>query len=390
MMNLKRVVLNFSLLASALTLSVNAMAEDFVQVTESKGSLSKLIRSNDHQFWASMRESQYQSIMRKYLNFQGVIAGDPHFGNFSVLPLEDQSGKESLQWANIDFDDAGIGPFALDFVRSVVAAQAIELDQKSSKDKFADIGDMTAAYASGLNGIALQKPAEIAKTIDDGVEKYEKEVLKLIANKTDKNEKLFQLVKGELETPAKSLDPVLSDLTSLLKKERLEVLDVVSVVHDRGGSVGSIRLLALVKDENNDRRLYDIKQWQETSLAAYQKQKPAAQWVRDLYPVFWPGINPSRYTLIPLAKQVFWIREKKKSVLPVPYQIKSSSDLSYMKELAPFVANTLGLIHGRQPSAKGLRNLLSTPSGLEEFHQAVKAAYSTYIHTAEAALGINP
>ncbi|HVK59904.1 MAG TPA: DUF2252 family protein, partial [Bdellovibrionales bacterium] len=137
---------------------VHAKTPAFTQVKESKGELSKLLRSNTRHFWASMKETEYQGPMSKYLSYEGVITGDPHFGNFALIPLIDKKGKETLEFANIDFDDAGIGPFAFDFVRLVVATKAIEFDLNDSEDKFARVGEMVRAYADGLEGEEVATP----------------------------------------------------------------------------------------------------------------------------------------------------------------------------------------------------------------------------------------
>jgi hypothetical protein len=377
--------------------SFKASAQDFEQVDESNGSLSKLIRSNTRHYWNAMRASKYQTPMKKYLAYTGIVSGDPHYGNFSVIPLEDVKGKESLEWANIDFDDAGVAPFALDFARLVVAAKAIEYDQAHDKERFpgahekmkaysdGTVRQMVEAYVDGLNGRKLTPPPPVAKVLSKGIEKYRKEVAELVDKRTNKENKI-KLTPGEVVGPGTKLGPVRADLERLFASQGNQILDLARVLKDRGGSAGSLRLLVLVKDSKNTLSLYDIKEWKETSLTSYQPQKPVGPWLADLHPVFWPGKSPSTYTLVKLAGKNFWIREKRKSILDVPYDAKSEEDLIFLKDLGAYVANTLGLIHGRQASARPLAALLSRSANLEEFRQAVKSVQSLYRDEALATL----
>lgn len=349
-------------------------------LTGSDKSVSQLIRSNPLHYWGAMKTAPYQRLLGDFKKYEGIVTGDPHFGNFSVIPLIDNQGHENLQFSDIDFDDAGKASFAFDFVRLVTTCKAIEWDLKS-EDKFANVRDMVQAYIDGLNGRTLPTPPIIQAEIDKGIDRYHDKLDKLVGGKLDKHDSnKLALVDGEIISLSKRLEDTKNQIPALFPHMR--VLDVVRVLKDRGGSAGAIRLWVLLKDENNRKRLFELKQWEETGLTAYEQQKPLLQWVRDLYPVFWPGQSDESYKIVQLDGTYYWKREKKKTLLDVPYKVDKDSDLDYLQNLAPFVANTLGQIHGRQASATAYKNLLNDPRQKELFRDAVKSAYKQYLQLA--------
>src|SRR5262245_15519814 len=91
--------------------------------------LSQFIRSNASHYWSYLKSrvsTQYQEGLKPYIGFQGVLAGDPHMGNFSIIPVRTNGVNRAteLAYLNVDFDDAGEGPFVLDFIRYEVAVKA--------------------------------------------------------------------------------------------------------------------------------------------------------------------------------------------------------------------------------------------------------------------------
>lgn len=370
-------------LAASLTYSP-AYAVDDLPTNSGDRSVSQLIRSYPLHFWGTMKSTEYQRPLASFLRFEGVVTGDPHFGNFSVIPLMDTRGNETLEFANIDFDDAGVGPFAFDFVRLVTTAKAIEQDLKAD-EKFANVKDMVMAYIEGLNGRKIATPALIQAELDKGIDSYRKKLDKLVENRLDsKNPNKLALVDGEIIPPGKRMDSLLAQIPEQFPK--MKVLDVVRVLKDRGGSAGSIRFMVLLKDEAGKKRLFELKQWQETGMTSYQPQKPLQAWIQEIFPVMWPGKSDESYKLVRIDSMYFWRREKKKTLLDVPYKIDRNSDLAYLQNLAPFVANTLGLIHGRQRSAEGLRQALNIPANQEQFRQGVKEVYKKYLDLARATI----
>ncbi|HVK60657.1 MAG TPA: hypothetical protein VM432_03860, partial [Bdellovibrionales bacterium] len=219
-----------------------------------------------------------------------------------------------------------------------------------------------------------------------GIKYYNKELKELVEKKTDTSGNKILLEKDLVKLP-KSMHHLRDDVEALFKDDGMDVLDIVAIEKSRGGSVDAERMMVLVKD-GSDRRLFDLKERQDTAVSAYEKQSDVAEWLSQLYPVFWPDKSPSTYTLVKLNGKDFWVREKKKSLIDVPYDAKKSAEVAYLKALAPYVSNLLGRIHGSQASAKGLKTLLKSPEGTAAFQQAVKTTYRTYIDEARKALSL--
>lgn len=353
---------------------------EFQQIDESDQKLSKLIRSNSLQYWSQMKLDVYQESFRNFLTYKGIVTGDPHFGNFSLIPLKNKNGTEVLDFAYIDFDDSGHAPFVFDLLRLIITSKAIEWDLKT-EDKFARIKLMLEAYVMGLNAQTYPMPEKISSELKKGLSEYNKKLSDLVKNRLDsKKSNKIKLVDGEIVALSASQQRHLSTIEKLF--EGMKVLDVVRVLKERGGSANALRFLVLVKDSQNEKRLFELKQWQESGLNGYEPQKNILEWSQALYPVFWPNKSTEVYKLVKLKNDYFWKREKRKSLVDVPYEIENVSDLEFLQSLAPYVANQLGLIHGRQTSAAAYKKLLNNPSKQEELRQALKDSYKLYLEDA--------
>jgi uncharacterized protein (DUF2252 family) len=124
----------------------------FEQVDDSKN-VSQLVRSNAVQYWRYVKRAHLNGLIR-YLPFEGVVAGDPHMGNFGILPLRNVCGERQMKYVNIDFDDAGRAPFVLDFIHLLVASKAVGADIK-----FRNLLD---AYLRGLAGTQMEPPKKLS------------------------------------------------------------------------------------------------------------------------------------------------------------------------------------------------------------------------------------
>src|SRR5690348_7702239 len=87
----------------------------FEQLDDSK-SVSQLIRSNATHYWAHMKDKIDLHRLQPYIAFAGMVAGDPHPGNFAAIPLRTVGGQRHMRFVNVDFDDAGNAPLVLDFI----------------------------------------------------------------------------------------------------------------------------------------------------------------------------------------------------------------------------------------------------------------------------------
>src|SRR5690348_8789408 len=69
--------------------------------------LSQLVRSNTEHYWHYMKAQADLGALEPFVKFEGMLAGDPHMGNFGVIPLTAKGGARRMRFVNIDFDDAG-------------------------------------------------------------------------------------------------------------------------------------------------------------------------------------------------------------------------------------------------------------------------------------------
>ena len=133
-------------------MGTSATSGQFDQVAVSKD-LSQLIRSNTPHYWTYMKHRADLSSLKKYLPFEGILAGDPHMGNFAFLPLRQVGGSRQMRFVDVDFDDAGRGPFVLDIVRYLIASKSIGGQIKKRP--------LEKSYLAGIAGKELDPPKEV-------------------------------------------------------------------------------------------------------------------------------------------------------------------------------------------------------------------------------------
>jgi hypothetical protein len=339
--------------------------DQFKQVNASKD-LSQLIRSNTPHYWRYMKHQADLSGLQPYLPHEGILAGDPHMGNFAVLPLKQVGGSTQMRFVNVDFDDAGRGPFILDFVRYLIASKSIGKPIKKRP--------LEKSYLAGLAGKALASPKKVRDFLAMPVAKYDA----LAADYADKNssKRGFAFKKGEIEPfTAKIARSTIEDLFTGQK-----VIDLAIRPEDRGGSIGQLRIWVLVEGRKS-RRIMELKQYAEPATAKYRLQPPVRAWLDDVRATFWPGLDGSAYDLVDVpGAGPFWLREKHVSLIDVPYSSTKKSDVAFLQDLASYDANVLGLAHGRQGQAAPYRAQVTEDP--EAFHDAIKPVVKAYLELA--------
>jgi hypothetical protein len=337
----------------------------FDQVGDSRN-LSQLIRSNTSQYWRYMRHGADLNSLQRYLPYEGMLAGDPHLGNFSVLPLKQADGRRQMRFVNVDFDDAGRGPFILDFVRYLIATKSIGKPIKKRP--------LEESYLAGLAGRALASPKKLQGLLAMPVAKYDA----MAADYADKNssKRGFSLKKGEIEPFTAKIAP--ATIEGLFADEK--VIDLALRPEDRGGSIGQLRIWVLV-ERRKSRRIMELKQYCEPATTNYRPQPPVHEWLNEVRQTFWPGLDGSAYDLVNVPDNgLFWIREKHVSLIDVPYSSKKKSDTAFLEDLASYDANVLGLAHGRQAQAASYRTVVEKDP--EAFHDAIKPVVKAYLELA--------
>ena len=337
--------------------------DQFDQIEVSKN-VSQLVRSNTPHYWAYMKHQADLNRLKPYLPFKGTIAGDPHMGNFAALPLNSVGGSREMKFVNVDFDDAGRGPFVLDLVRYVVAVKSITGQVKKRP--------LETSYLAGLAGKELDPPKEVRSLLAMRVSDYDEMVTKYAEKKSSKHG--FELKAGEIETYNAKIDR--STIEHLFTTEK--VIDLAIRPQERGGSLGQLRIWVLTQGRNSRRRIVELKQYAKPAIANYDTQPAVHEWLSEVREAFWPGLDGSAYDLIDIAGAgLFWIREKHVSLIDLPYSGTKPSDIAFLEDLAMYDANALGLAHGRQAQAAPYRSLVK--SDTDAFHDATGAVAKTYL-----------
>ena len=342
----------------------NAIIDGFEQIEGSKN-VSQLVRSNAPQYWRYMKNRADLHSLKAYLPFEGIVAGDPHMGNFGILPLRNGAGARQMKYVNIDFDDAGRGPFVLDFVHFVISSKAVGGDIQ--------VRHLDDAYLDGLAGREIEPPTKLRSLLKLPVSDYDDMVGRYAEKHSSKDG--FRFKAGKIEP-----------YNGLIARMRIEALfDTEKVIDlgirpvDRGGSAGELRIWILVEGRHAHRRIMELKQYAPPATAIYQAQPPVEQWLKEVRGVFWPALDGSEYGLVKLGgENWFWIREKRVSLIDVPYESRKNNRIEFRDELATYDANQLGLAHGRQAQASAYYRAIKTDT--EAFRATTKEAGVAYLN----------
>ncbi len=348
----------------------NVDADKFNQIDDSKN-LSQLIRSNTAHYWNYMKSQSDLLGLQRYLRFEGMLAGDPHLGNFAVVPIKAADGPRKMRFVNVDFDDAGRGPFVLDFVRYVIAVKSISSDVHKRP--------LEAAYRAGLAGKEMDPPKKIKHLLEMSVSDYDDIASEYV--RKDSAQHGFKLKDGAIQVYNASIGR--ATIESVFTNEI--VIDLAIRPRTRGGSVSDLRIWVLVEDRTHLRRIMELKQYDQPATAYYQFQPSLQLWLREVRQVFWPGLDGSAYDLVNLAGGGwYWIREKRASLFDVPYSSEKNKDIDFLVDLAAYDAYQLGLVHGRQNESAAYREAIDRDH--EAFHLATESVEETYLKAAQRAL----
>ena len=128
----------------------------------------------------------------------------------------------------------------------------------------------------------------------------------------------------------------------------------------------------------------ELKQYAPPGTAKYQPQPEVKRWLAEIRQAFWPGLTGVDYDLVEIpGGGLFWIREKRVSLINVPYSSEKQHEVDFVMNLAIYDANLLGLAHGRQ--AQGAAYYDAIRHDPEAFHHATKEVAHTYLDSARKA-----
>lgn len=342
---------------------------EFEQIAGSKD-ISQLIRSNTVHYWMAMKNRIDLCGLEPYLSYQGMLAGDPHAGNFGVLPLRSVDGTRKMRYVNLDFDDAGRGPFVLDFIRFMIASKATDRQAKRRPQE--------VAYLKGLSGKEIDPPKQVHDLLRMPVSEYDRLASEYLRKRC--SDKGFIFKAGEIEPYTAKIDR--ANIEGVFQK--VKVVDMGIRPLARGGSAGDLRIWVLIENADNGRNIMELKQYEEPATAKYQPQPAPQQRLNEIRLAFWPELDGSDYDLVELSGgALFWVREKRVSLINVPYSSKKAKKLDFMNELEIYDANQLGLAHGRQPDAHRYHTAIKADP--EAFHRVSERIEKAYLDVAERA-----
>ena len=308
--------------------------------------------------------------LKPYLSFQGAVAGDPHLGNFGPIPVMTNQRTREMRFVDIDFDDAGRAPFVLDFIRYVAAIKAQCKPMKSEV--------LQENYLLGLAGKTISPPKQVKDFLDMKVSDYDEQAGQYCAKHC--MDQSFKFKPGEIDHYEGKIKR--ADVQKLFPGE--QVLSLAKRVELRGGSSDEIRLWVLVGGPHSRQRIMELKQYAQAGTARYQEQPPVKEWLSEIRQAFWQGLTGADYDLVTIGGGgLFWIREKRVSLIDVPYSSEKKHEVDFVMHLAAYDANLLGLAHGRQAQAAGYSAAIHRDTN--EFHQAIKEVEKAYLESATEA-----
>lgn len=292
-------------------------------------------RSNAPHFWSWLKNEK-----NSLLNFRGVVSGDPHIMNFGDITVK----SKEIKWSFIDSDDAGVStPFIGDLVRLMVG---IKLSPYAAKET-----EILMAYKSGLNLEKISKP-EILKNLEseswsDTNIRQKKFISKLVNN--DKFSEKADLL--PIEISPKEILTIYNQSVPYFEKSLAEytILDRGYKTKSTGGSQGLPRFWFLVI-KNNEHRVLEFKLKTASAVESYNKQPDSSAVFNEFLKYFRPIEEATgEFKIIDTGVYNFLLRERIPHLLDLdPMKIKTNLDVINGQEVSVYLANRLGMAHGKQ------------------------------------------
>lgn len=249
-----------------------------VKVAISSDKLTKLARSNAPQSWAWFKQYSGHFLSEDILKYEGMIEGDPHNGNYGPTVV---NGK--VKWRSLDYDDAGRGPYILDFAKFLIATKAVDSVKKVK------ISDLWEQYQRGIEGKEYKNtPKRIAELLEMSATEFRNMEMKK-ALKFSNGDKLINDGSRSTKITDKKMYNLVMEVFRRNLPEGMEVLDVGGREKEGGGSGsvngegGALRFIALVKGKDGRNTLYELKQDAESGIENYQPQDVSLQEILNFH-----------------------------------------------------------------------------------------------------------
>jgi hypothetical protein len=329
---------------------------------------SQLVRSNVAHYWGWAKRNLKDYDYAKYTSHEGIVTGDPHLGNFIILPMKDSSGRTKLKYTNADLDDAGRGSYAVDFARLAVAVKAITTDIKYK--------DIVESYVLGLEQKKMEIPEALSEILDEyGIKEYRDALREYVDERVEDGKFIHE--EGKIESYRGSLKR--SEIQDLFPNGK--VLDLAKRPLERGGSKDNERIWVLVEEKGHN-TIYELKQWSLTRLSAWSPQKNLDQWLKETTSVFDPQGNGQNFRIEKLSNgKIYWVREKKFTLIDIPYSADSVSEINFINDLATYAAYQLGRWHGQQTGSG--KYVKAVNEDQDAFREALKEFVKDYLEEIE-------
>lgn len=335
-----------------------------VRTYEASESVSHYIRDNAPDYWR-WTKSNGREYFGKIMDFEGIVVGDSHPGNFIYSPL---AGK--MKYFMMDIKDAGKGPLISDIAHQIMATNAIFEEGEEDLDRSTE--RQLEAYLAGLKGKQFEAHDRISEIFENTKTDYKESVDEYVDDKTTgsrfrlKDEKIEALedhISSKVKL-TKTKNDITKAVTSNLKGAK--VLDYAYRPRERGGSKNLLRYWVLVK-QRNTKFILEFKEIDAPAVAQYTPQLPAIKRFNLIMKTLWGTLDP-HYQAVEVAGAPFWMRPKKVDMFDVPYKQKDKDARKFVRHLGAYDAYILGRYHGGQAETKKYKSLVE-----EKFDQLVES-----------------
>ena len=328
-----------------------------IRTYEASKNVSQYIRDNAPDYWR-WSKSNGRDYFGKLMDFEGIVIGDAHPGNFIYSPL---SGR--MKFFIMDIKDAGNGPYISDIAHQIMATNAV-FNRREKEDIDRSTERQMEAYLAGLRNEKFETHERIDWIFETRKREFDEEVQEYVESKTvgskfkfkeDKLERLSDHVKGK-----EKLAQLKSEMTNVISKtiKGAKVLDFAFRPRERGGSKDLIRYWALVKNGKKN-IILEFKEIDDPAVAQYTKQLPAIERFNLVMKTFW-NTKDDLYQAVNLDGTPFWMRPKKVDVFSVPYKQNDKEERKFLRHLAAYEAYLMGRYHGKQTKTKEYAKLISS------------------------------
>lgn len=341
---------------------ITPAAHEQVKLSIDADKLTKLARSNAPQSWAWFKSYSENYLPKSLFKFQGMIDGDPHNGNYGPMSV---NGK--VKWKSLDYDDAGTGPFILDYAKLQIAIKAVDSVQKIKA------GNMWQLYLSGLKGKAYPKtPDLISEFLNMSAADFRNLEVKK-AGKFSVGDRLL----NDGERSSKITDQKTYNLIFEVFRRHLpegtQILDVGGreKVGGGSGSVGGqggvLRFIGLVKGADGRNTIYELKQDSESGIRNYQPQTITLQEALD-FNVLGKSSEDKNIQEVHIninGDKTFLLRPKPIYFYDYANKAKTNSQFAEFEALSLYNAWYKGHMHGQQKGAKEYLKALEADTDLK-------------------------